>query len=800
VSARRVHRGSAFRRIPVLALALACAPGCGGEEEDVPSPSEDVHARDAKGRTPLIWAIRHGLDDLARKLLEAGADPAARDHQEGTPLLYAAAAGNEAVAKLLVERGVDVNARNSGDTCLTAAATNGSIAVVKLLVESGANVERPTVLGKTPLMAAAFAGARGAAVARYLLDNGAAVDTRTPAGESALFFAVARANEPLVRLLLERKADPNQRTREDAAIVVGPDATWGGLTPLMVAAYVGDKRITRLLMGAGARTEPRNSEGLAALDICKRRKHAHLIAILEGREAPAEADPLDAARDAVFRGLLHLRIGESRSFGQEVSEAIRLVADEAGLEDGAALALVRGVRLYTKHLAPGIQDSTYELRQLEARLEQGRERKGAAAPWRLDDPLPDPAALEGERAATAARRLFVDVLLLWAARPREARAGVPPGGCAERVRIATACADRAGDAELLGFLLQLTSQLQRHLGPYDGKLYAAAARSLDAAAGLVRTRHGTRSPQALSVLLDAAELRAEMGDIERAERCLRPLLEIAPTDPRGFTWRGPFGIDRSGLHALHARLGDVACERGRWELAERIYRERGSQFDLARVLERKGDVLGAAALLWEPPAGAGVLIAQRGSAAHAAARNRKDDRLISLHVGQTDPPPRLARLAAAAVLRRKGVSQEFETELARLQRTDDAVGVRTVVRRLRSLRGELATLAVRVDPDAGRIQHLEQEIAQLEETLGKELWDRASDTQGIVAYRELEPPPAARVQAELPDGSVLVEFVRFRPFHAAATGDVPERGKARYAAYVFQPKAGPPRAVDLGRC
>ena len=47
--------------------------------------------RDAYGRTPLMHAVHNGLVDLARGLLQKGADPNAVDPQHGFSALHEAA-------------------------------------------------------------------------------------------------------------------------------------------------------------------------------------------------------------------------------------------------------------------------------------------------------------------------------------------------------------------------------------------------------------------------------------------------------------------------------------------------------------------------------------------------------------------------------------------------------------------------------------------------------------------------------------------------------------------------------------
>ncbi|MGC5271451.1 ankyrin repeat domain-containing protein, partial [Salmonella enterica] len=61
--------------------------------------------------TPLLLAVRHGVPDVARMLLERGADPNARDKVDEMwpPLIFAIIENDEQSAKLLLEHHADPN-------------------------------------------------------------------------------------------------------------------------------------------------------------------------------------------------------------------------------------------------------------------------------------------------------------------------------------------------------------------------------------------------------------------------------------------------------------------------------------------------------------------------------------------------------------------------------------------------------------------------------------------------------------------------------------------------------------------
>jgi ankyrin repeat protein len=136
----------------------------------------DPNAAQADGLSALHKAAQLGLVEIAKHLVDAGADVEARTRDEGyTPLHLAAGAANlEMVEFLLFVRAKSsVPATTSGVTPLhlAAQALNGE-SVVRALIRRGATVDAlESTAGQTPLMFAALAGR--AAAARVLLDAGA---------------------------------------------------------------------------------------------------------------------------------------------------------------------------------------------------------------------------------------------------------------------------------------------------------------------------------------------------------------------------------------------------------------------------------------------------------------------------------------------------------------------------------------------------------------------------------------------------------------------------------------------------
>src|SRR6267142_1800548 len=142
------------------------------------SRPQDVHSRGFDDMsTPLHMALRSGDVDLARLLVEHGADTTARDNDGLTPLHLAVQKGSVVLARLLVEHGADVTAQdNHRSTLLHLAVQKGSVDLAGLLVGHGADVKAQDNYGTTLLHLAVQKGSED--LARFLVKHGADVTAK----------------------------------------------------------------------------------------------------------------------------------------------------------------------------------------------------------------------------------------------------------------------------------------------------------------------------------------------------------------------------------------------------------------------------------------------------------------------------------------------------------------------------------------------------------------------------------------------------------------------------------------------
>jgi ankyrin repeat protein len=258
-----------------------------------------ANGRGFEGRTPSARTSGQGAEEFASGSL--------------TPLMFAAREGDVESARLLIAAGADVNAvAGDGKDALGLAVFNGNYELASLLVDSRTAVNRADTQGFTPLFWAVdrrnmetapnfpwMVTADPLPLIRKLLEAGAnpnALVDNTPrarmrAGSPRIVFATPlmrgafSGDLELVKLLLAHGADP-RITSKDGETMVEAAAGLGfiqgyskgrtpaerlevvklfveggadvnaaddyGITPLMVAANMGDTRIIQYLVDKGA--------------------------------------------------------------------------------------------------------------------------------------------------------------------------------------------------------------------------------------------------------------------------------------------------------------------------------------------------------------------------------------------------------------------------------------------------------------------------------------------------------------------------------------------------------------------
>jgi ankyrin repeat protein len=330
----------------LLVVALTCSLAAAGEiheaakEGDLEAVMSLLQADpalidtpDDGGRTPLHHACREGQGEVARFLLEQGADANVQNRHLVTPLHYAAARGDEPVTRMLLEIGAALDVKDlDSHAPLHYAAIGGFEEVTALLIEKGADLELKDDHGRTALVLAAREMG-GPGVVRVLLEAGADIDSRDEADDTALSLAAWRGTNDVVDLLIEmgasiptegleakqllvyaaskrlkglfttmvEKGAPLEFDTENGGDLLHSAAAGGdpeiiqmlvdrgfdpdkadinGWRPLHFAADMGRIEAARLLVEAGADIEARTLMGQSALNIAKEWEYAQLAEAL----------------------------------------------------------------------------------------------------------------------------------------------------------------------------------------------------------------------------------------------------------------------------------------------------------------------------------------------------------------------------------------------------------------------------------------------------------------------------------------------------------------------------------------
>ena len=169
----------------------------------------DINYQDsASGSTALILAANYNFVEIAKFLIEKGADIDLQAKNGASPLI-AAAGSSEEIFNLLIEKNADIKAKDeSGTTAFTASMIGilrerVSFAVPQLLLKKGADVDEAPDKGRTEGYTALMMAARNQQpdLVQFLVDNGANINAMAKDGATPLSLAKKDKNPKMVELL-----------------------------------------------------------------------------------------------------------------------------------------------------------------------------------------------------------------------------------------------------------------------------------------------------------------------------------------------------------------------------------------------------------------------------------------------------------------------------------------------------------------------------------------------------------------------------------------------------------------------
>ena len=232
---------NAANDLRVTPLWVACNTGNSELVSELLRAGADPNRGPSTGGTCLMRAVQKGSAAIVKLLLTHGANVNDAEHsQEQTALMWAVAGQHTELARLLVDAGADVNARSRTRTVFVAECCFGNNLGVS---SDGVEMARG---GLTPLMYAALV-AGDVESGRILAGAGARVDDVAPNGASALAIAALAGHSAFAAMLLDQGADPN--------------LSGAGFTALHVAVVSGDVVLVRQLLARGADLNARLARG-----------------------------------------------------------------------------------------------------------------------------------------------------------------------------------------------------------------------------------------------------------------------------------------------------------------------------------------------------------------------------------------------------------------------------------------------------------------------------------------------------------------------------------------------------------
>jgi len=217
--------------------------------------------------TPLATSIHQKEPAITLLLLRHGADVSIVDHQFNSLLHTAVIENKPLLLKALIKRKAPINHVNrKKESALFLAVKNSKIGMVKDLLKAGANPNLKNLNKESPLQLALTKDRLDYAAA--LIKAKADVNVVDGVSTTPLMVATEQVRIPLMKLLLKAGAKVNAERR------------YGAKTALYIAIEKSDLTMMRLLLGAKASVNTRTDQGNTALHLAVEKKHLGMVNLI----------------------------------------------------------------------------------------------------------------------------------------------------------------------------------------------------------------------------------------------------------------------------------------------------------------------------------------------------------------------------------------------------------------------------------------------------------------------------------------------------------------------------------------
>lgn len=268
-----------------------------------------------EGVTPLWLAAQGGYRDIAKLLLNYGADINFRGTQDQTPLWTAAAHGHTEVISLLLEHNALIDKLcNAGCSALWIASQENHIDTVKVLIKYNCDINLPFQT-ETPLFTASLRG--HTPIVEELIKANASLYQLDKEGRSALHGACAKGHIQVVKALIQAGANVNA-------------VTYRGKIPLYYAYGNNQQKVADLLLENGSLP-----------DLSFQRLHAQFLKYLEfyPKLNSIEGIDISAIKKSLNNGLCYGHAKMRRLMKDDSEDKFRNLLSQIATWDGSFEAL-----------------------------------------------------------------------------------------------------------------------------------------------------------------------------------------------------------------------------------------------------------------------------------------------------------------------------------------------------------------------------------------------------------------------------------------------------------------------------